>query len=89
MLSPSSTCDKDCCTPLYVYSNSSTSDLENNSEEEFFDAEMEGEWSVGVPSNVCPTGVSIPVAEGDPSDVEEDEDYDEKDNISGERLRCT
>ena len=64
-------------------SNSSTSDMENNSDEEFFDAEMEGEWSVPPPSAYRPIVMSVPVSEGDPSDIEEDEDYDEEDNTSG------
>ena len=70
-----------CLVLTCFYSNSSTSD---NSDEEFFDAEMVGEWSQGVFASVRPTVVSVPVAEGDPSDVEEDEDYDEEDNTSGE-----
>ena len=69
-----------------VLSNSSTSDAENNSDDEFFDAEMEGEWSVPANQSSRPIVMSVPVAEGDPSDVEEEEDYDEEDNASGKGL---
>ena len=48
---------------------------------------MEGDWSGVMSLSARPTVVSIPVAEGDPSDVEEDEDYDEEDNISGKNQR--
>ncbi len=82
-------CVLDCmCVRLYVYlcvsSNSSTSDMENNSDDEFFDAEMEGEWSTPAPPTSRPKVMSVPVVEGDPPDVEEEEDYDEEDNASGE-----
>jgi len=69
-----------------LFSNSSTSDVENNSDDEFFDAEMEGEWSVPATQASRPIVMSVPIAEGDPSDVEEEEDYDEEDNASGKGL---
>lgn len=65
--------------------STSTSDMEKDSEEEFFDAEMEGEWSVGG-ATVSSPSMSVPVAEEDPSDIEEDEDYNEQDDTSGTLL---
>lgn len=44
---------------------------------------MEGEWSLGGASLSSPS-MSVPVAEEDPSDIEEDEDYQEEDDASGE-----
>ncbi len=47
---------------------------------------MEGEWSSvgGGGVMLSSPSVSVPLAEGDPSDVEEDEeDYDEEDDTSG------
>lgn len=62
--------------------SNSASDLEKDSDDEFFDVEMEAEWSVGG-GVVSSPSMSAPVVEEDPSDIEEDEDYDEQDDTSG------
>lgn len=69
---------------FFFSTSTSTSDMDKDSDEEFFDAEMEGEWSMGggMASSSHPS-VSVPVAEGDPPEVEEDGDYEEADDTSG------
>jgi hypothetical protein len=72
----------------YLSNSNSTSDLEKESDDEFFDVEMEAEWSKGG-GMVSSPSMSAPVAEEDPSDIEEDEDYDEEDDTSGEASPAT
>lgn len=55
--------------------------MDKDSDEEFFDAEMEKEWSeVTLPS----PSMSVPgIGDEDPPDIEEDKDLEEEDDTSG------
>jgi hypothetical protein len=57
-------------------------DDSDDSNDEFYDAEEE-QTTIGV---VTLPSVSIPTAEGDSSDIDEDDEYSEKDDTSSKRL---
>lgn len=62
-------------------SSDSDSSDSNVSSDEYFDADAElGEYAETV---VTSPSVSIPPVEGDPSDIEEDDEYAEQDDTSG------
>lgn len=58
-------------------SGSDTSSMASGDDEQFYDAEPPSEVAV-----VTSPSVSVPPTEGEPSDIEEEQDYDERDDTS-------
>ena len=86
--------DNNICLPFYhstdkeIQGIQENSNIDKNEEEEesastdsddFFDAEDEP--SVPIPVITSPS-LAVPIGEGEPSDIEDAEDYDEQDDIS-------
>ena len=55
---------------------------ETDDSDEFFDAEL-GEWSQPVGVVMTSPSLSVPLEEGDPSDIEEEQDLVEEDDTAG------